>query len=120
MLLVQLPVPPVPPTPPSLPSPEIVFTGGPTTEELLIALVGAAVIIGMIALGPVGRAIADGIRHLFGMRRGADPAELGALRDEVVALRHQVAELEERQDFTERLLAQVRERGLLAGPSTKD
>ena len=120
MLMLQVPVPPVPPTPPSFPSPEIIFTGGPTTEELLIALVGAAVIIGMIALGPVGRAIADGLRHAFGVRRGADPAELGVLQEEIAVLRHQVAELEERQDFAERLLAQARERGLLAGPATKD
>jgi len=33
-------------------------------------------------------------------------------------VRHHVAELEERQDFAERLLAQARERGLLSGPST--
>ena len=117
MLLVQVPTPPVPPT---FPSPEIVFGGGPSTEQLVVALGGAAVIIGMIVLGPVGRAIADGIRHLFGIHRGADAAELGAMREEVAALRHQVAELEERQDFAERLLAQARERGLLAGPSTKD
>lgn len=120
MLLGQVPAPPAPPSLPQFPSPDVIFTGGPSTEQLIVALGGAAIIIGMIALGPVGRAIADGIRHLFGMRRGADPAELGALRDEVVALRHQVAELEERQDFAERLLAQVRERGLLAGPSTKE
>jgi hypothetical protein len=115
MLLVQVPTPPLPPT---LPSPEIVFGGGPSTEQLIVALGGAALIIGMIVFGPVGRAIADGLRHLFGVRQGADPAELGALREEVAALRHQVAELEERQDFAERLLAQARERGLLSGPST--
>ena len=117
MLLIQVPAPPVPP---SLPSPEIVFGGGPSAEQLLIALAGAAIIIGMIVLGPVGRAIADGLRHLFGVRQGADAAELGAIREEVAALRHQVAELEERQDFAERMLAQARERGLLAGPSTKE
>ncbi len=50
----------------------------------------------------------------------AGTAELEAVREEMAALRHHVAELEERQDFAERLLAQARERGLLAGPPSKD
>jgi hypothetical protein len=120
MHLLQVPAPPVPPPLPQLPSPEVIIGGGPSPEQLLVALGGVAVIIGMIVLGPVGRAIADGLRHAFGVRRGADPAELGALREEIAALRHQVAELEERQDFAERLLAQARERGLLSGPATKE
>ncbi len=107
------------PPPPPLPSPEVVIAGGgPTTEQLLIMVAGAAVIIGILVLGPVGRALADGIRHLFGARKAADAPGLVALREEVAALQHRVAELEERQDFAERLLAQARERGLLAGPPT--
>ena len=43
---------------------------------------------------------------------GAPPREL---EDAVVQLQHRVAELEERQDFAERLLAQAREKGVL-GP----
>jgi hypothetical protein len=112
VFIVQIP----PSPPPSLPSPEIVLGGGPTTEQLLIMVAGAAVIIGIIVLGPVGRALADGIRHLFGARKAADAPALEAIREEVAALQHRVAELEERQDFAERLLAQARERGLLAGP----
>jgi hypothetical protein len=107
----------VPPIPPGLPSPEVVVSGGPTPALLLIAMVGAAAIMAIVFLGPVGRALADGLRHLFGAgRRGAETAELEAVREEMAALRHHVAELEERQDFAERLLAQARERGLLAGP----
>jgi hypothetical protein len=120
MLVLQVPAPPAPPSLPQLPSPEVIIGGGPSTEQLLVALGGAALILGMIVFGPVGRALADGLRHLFGVRSGVDPAELGALREEVAALRRQVAELDERQDFAERLLAQARERGLLAGPPTKD
>jgi hypothetical protein len=116
-VLIQVPIPP---TPPSLPSPEIVLSGGPSPEQLLIALAGSAVMLGIIFLGPVGRALADGLRHLFGVRRGQDTAEVEAMREEVAALQHRVAELEERQDFAERLLAQARERGLLPGPSAKD
>ena len=100
-----------------LQTPEVVIAGGgPSTEQLIVALLGAAVIIGMVVLGPVGRALADGIRHLLGGRRGADAAELDAMREAMAALQHQVGELEERLDFSERLLAQARERGLLAGP----
>jgi len=64
----------------------------------------------------VGRAIADGIRHILGSRRRPDTAEVEAMREEVAALQHRVAEIEERQDFAERLLAQARERGLLSAP----
>jgi len=107
--------------PPSLPSPEVVIGGGPTAGVLFIAMVGAAAIMAIVFLGPVGRALADGLRHLLGAgRRGADTAELEAVREEMAALQHRVAELEERQDFSERLLAQARERGLLAGPATKE
>jgi hypothetical protein len=102
-----------------LPPPEVVMGGGPTAGVLLVAMVGAAAIMGIVFLGPVGRALADGIRHLFGAgRRGAETAELEAVREEMAALRHHVAELEERQDFAERLLAQARERGLLSAPPT--
>jgi hypothetical protein len=108
LVLVQVPPPP--------PLPEIVVGGGPSVEQLLVALAGAAVILGIIVLGPVGRALADGIRHLFGVRKGADQAALDAMGEEMRELQHRVGELEERQEFAERLLAQARERGLLAGP----
>jgi hypothetical protein len=112
VFIVQVPTPP-----PTLPLPEIVLGGGPDPRALIISLVAACVMVGMIFVGPVGRAIADGIRHILGARRGsADTAELEAVRAEVAALQHRLGELEERQDFAERLLAQARERGLLAGP----
>jgi hypothetical protein len=116
VLPVQVPAPPVPPT---LPSPEVIIGGGPSTEQLIIMLGGACIILGMFLFGPVGRALAEGLRHLFGARKQADAAVADALREEVAALQHRVAELEERQDFAERLLAQARERGLLSGPSPK-
>ena len=114
MVIVQVP------TPPPVTLPEVIVSGGPTPAVLFIGMAGAAVIMAIIFLGPVGRALADGLRHLLGAgRRGAaDSAELEAVREEVAALRHHVAELEERQDFAERLLAQARERGLLSAPPT--
>jgi len=43
-------------------------------------------------------------------------AEVESLRNELSGMRRQLDEQAERQDFTERLLAQARERGLLQGP----
>ena len=87
--------------------------------ENLIAFTGlcTAVIVGFITFGPIGRAIAAKITR--GATAGPGPEVLGqldALDERLETLQHQVSELAERQDFTERLLAQARERGLLAGP----
>jgi len=43
-------------------------------------------------------------------------AELEAVRDEVTGLRREMDEAQNRLDFTERLLGQVKERGLLSPP----
>ena len=69
-----------------------------------------------VALGfsPVGRAFADRIRGKHGM---PDVEELRAelteqregLAEDLQAVRHEVAELAERLDFAERLLAQSRD-----------
>jgi len=68
---------------------------------------GAAVIL--IAI-QVGRAISGSSR--FRMRRhgaqDADP-EIAELQENLAAVQHRVAELEERVDFAERLLAKHRE-----------
>jgi hypothetical protein len=80
-----------------------------------LALLAVVAILGVVVLGPIGRAFAERLR---GRNREAalDSAEVEAMRDELHGLRQQVAELAERQDFTERLLAQTRERGLLNTP----
>jgi len=65
----------------------------------------------MISLSPVGKAYAERLR--------AKPGE-GGDREELVealeALRREVAELAERVDFTERLLAKQRDAERLAPP----
>ncbi len=60
----------------------------------------------LLSLSPVGKALAERIRH-----HGAQPAPDPELLAEVDALRADVAELHERMDFAERLLAQRQEPG---------
>ena len=45
--------------------------------------------------------------------------ELDALREEVTGLRRELDEAQNRLDFTERLLGQARERGLLGGAAER-
>ena len=70
-----------------------------------------------LAFSPVGRALADRIRH---RGQATDPDMLNDLVGELQALRTDVSELQERQDFTERLLAQRNEPAQLAArPGTE-
>jgi hypothetical protein len=75
---------------------------------LFIVIVFGGGMLFLLSKTEIGRAIADRIR---GESAGADPA----LLEEVDRLRIQVAELHERVDFTERLLAQQREPERLEG-----
>lgn len=87
--------------------------------EGFIAIVGffATILTALVTLGPIGRAMADRVRSkgaagsIAGMQEQLD--EVLTRLDEV---QRQLGDMAERQDFTERLLAQARERGLLAGP----
>ena len=75
---------------------------------LFIIIVFGGGMLFLLSKTEVGRAIADRIRG----RRGGATAE-PALLDEVERLRRDVADLHERMDFAERLLAQGREPGRL-------
>jgi Tfp pilus assembly protein PilO len=108
MMILQVPVPPVPPTPQF--DPNLIFMNhGPPGSVLLIII--AALTATVIILWPLMRAFG---RRLEG-KAGGDPAlrsdvdHLHARLGEMEALQTRVAELEERVDFTERLLAQNRE-----------
>ena len=59
----------------------------------------------LLSISPVGKAIAERIRN-----QGAVPMQDPELLADVDALRRDVAELQERVDFTERLLLQQQER----------
>ena len=71
----------------------------------------------LLAVSPVGKAIADRIRHgTHPLSPGPDPEVLNELEH----LRNDVTELQERVDFAERLLSQKQETGQLpqaGGPS---
>ncbi len=62
----------------------------------------------LLSISPIGRAVAERIRS-----RGV-PMQDPEILAEVDALRRDVSELQERVDFTERLLAQQQERAQVA------
>ncbi|HET8712577.1 MAG TPA: hypothetical protein VFM23_02710 [Gemmatimonadales bacterium] len=87
---------------------------------LMIPIVAVGGFFGwMISLSPMGKAIADRLRHGPIPRPGAGtPEEMAELVDSVDALRREVAELAERVDFTERLLGQQQAGAQLGRPRT--
>jgi len=103
---------------------------GPTPQEMvpivvpIFGMITGIVITGFVVIGPVGRAIGRVIMHLFGVDRtpGLSPGEVAEVRalledqgGRLDALQRQVSDLAERQDFSERLLAQVRNQPRLPG-----
>jgi len=79
-------------------------------------LIGASVVL--VAYSPLPRALGQALAHrLIHGKAPAEPAagattdpRVEAMADEVIALRRQLEETQERVDFAERLLAQARER----------
>jgi len=81
-------------------------------EDVLALMIPIVAITGffgwMISLSPLGKALADRLKH------GPQPVSAGTteeqaeLLESVEQLRREVAELAERVDFTERLLGQQR------------
>ena len=77
----------------------------------IIFLFGGATAV-MLAFSPVGKAIAERIRGQKPGSPGPDPEILG----EIDQLRQELSDVQERLDFTERLLSQHREAGQIARP----
>jgi len=75
----------------------------------------------IVLRGPMGKALAEWIRgwshteQKWIEAKGA-PTEVAELRAEVDELRHQLADVHERLDFAERLLAKTRDADRLAPP----
>lgn len=66
----------------------------------------------MVFRGPVGQALARRIQGKGGELEQEMLTEIQALREHVLALEQQVGELDERLDFSERLLARGRDAGV--------
>ena len=85
-------------------------------REAVAFLMFVTMVGGFVLLYPVVRALAERLRP----RPEAGKDELQALRDDMVQelqqMRREIAELGERMDFTERLLAKQREAERLAPP----
>ena len=81
-----------------------------------VVMVFGTGMVGLVAFSPIGRAISNAIQKKSGVML---PPEVQDSIDEqaerLEALQRQVAELAERQDFAERLLAKGREKELPAG-----
>jgi hypothetical protein len=69
----------------------------------------------MISISPLGKALAERLRH-GPLPRGGAGEDQAELLDSVEQLRREVAELAERVDFTERLLGQQKAVEQLAKP----
>jgi hypothetical protein len=88
----------------------------------IFGMLTGVIITGFVVLGPVGRAIGQVILHVFGVRKqeALPAAEVEDLREQVEGMRGQLAELVERQEFTERMLAQARKDRALPGGQNVD
>ena len=82
-------------------------------EELAIFFIFGGGATFLLAMSPIGRAIADRIRG-----RGVGGAEdrirflqesHDSMLEELDSMRHEIGDLQERVDFTERLIAQKRD-----------
>lgn len=106
ILTPQNPVPPVPPVPPGS---EMSVTGSLEGIAAVVLLLGAGLIIAAL-LWPLIRALA---RRIEGGAPSTEmQAELDGLRERVRQLEEmqpRMVELEERVDFTERIVAKTRE-----------
>lgn len=76
-------------------------------DIVAIVMIFGTMACGLIAYSPIGRALADRIRG----RKASMVLDEQAVLAELEALRHDVAELQERSDFAERLLARGTEPG---------
>jgi hypothetical protein len=85
-------------------------------RDVIGYLITGLVILG-VAFSPIAKAIGHRIMHGKPSRlpEGAEDPRVDDLSGEVAALREQIDATQDRLDFTERLLAQSRERGQL-GP----
>ena len=86
-------------------------------DILAIVMVFGTGMLAVIAFSPIGKAIAERLRGPHAQQQASLPVEeLDDMKVQLQAVQEQLSELAERQDFTERLIAQSREKGAL-GPA---
>jgi hypothetical protein len=102
-------LPPIPPVDPT-------FVVNQVMPLIVLIVVFAG--IRWVFRSPVGEALAERIRSRVRGRgsAGEDGHRVAGLEEQLSLLQGQVAELAERLDFAERMLAERRERQLGAGP----
>jgi hypothetical protein len=115
--VLQVPLPPLPPQAPAPPFPEVIVSTGPEILPPWMVLPPPVLVMSLMALCTAAAVILWPLMRAIGRR--IEGSGNDALRREVLELRervrdlesgqHHVAELEERLDFAERLLAQRRE-----------
>lgn len=85
--------------------------------DVVVAAITLITMVGMVALGPLGRALADRLRGKGSTAALMDLEErLDEISGQTQAVQRQLGEIVERQDFTERLLSRAMDRGALEAP----
>jgi hypothetical protein len=108
---------PLPPAPPGLDWNLVLSQVVAPVVGVVVVLVAGALALRWLLHSPVGEALADRIRTRRGRADGGgeDARHVAALEEQVAQLSAHLSELGERLDFTERMLAERRERKLGAG-----
>lgn len=121
-MIQQTPVP----FPPQQPFPDLPpdvwmgpqFTPDDVAKIVFFGVAGLVLITWIIARGPIGHAIGEVIKRWLGGQGAQElPAEIDAVMRRLDTVQQQLSEVAERQEFTERLLAQVRREKALPGAS---
>jgi hypothetical protein len=93
-------------------------------DILAITLIFGGGTLFLLSVSPIGRAIAERIKH---GSHAVDQQKLEriedaqlAIVDELDVVRQEMTDVQERLDFTERLLARQRDLGGLPGPGSED
>lgn len=92
---------------------------GPEVVVPIFGMITGIIITGFVIIGPPGRALGSLITYwLAGGRKHQDAVaapDLDELHERLDAMQQQLAEVVERQEFTERLLSKVRQERRLPG-----
>lgn len=83
----------------------------------VLTIVGA--VVRRVVAGPRRQAVGAGVSDPGQESWRSLAGEVEGLRDEVAGLRRELDDAQNRLDFTERLLAQAKERGLLSAPKER-